>query len=166
MKSIMLYPIIASVMMMLATTGNLMGQDLGFTIKLDKTSYKKGEPIICTLMLKNISNKDILINNRFLVNRPNGAHEVSLLLIDPNLLQVPFETKINASFSSDSYIVIHPGNTEQSTYIITEDFYLTKTGDYAVTAYYENTENPAGTAFKQPAWKGTLISNKITFKIR
>lgn len=166
MKSTMLYPIIASVMMMLATTGNLMGQDLGFTIKLDKTNYKKGEHIHCTMTIKNLGKKDVTINNRFLVNRPTGPHEVSLQLIDPNLKQVPFETKINADFNSNSFAVLHPGNTEVSTYIITEDFYLTDAGDYSVTAYYENTRNPAGPALKQPAWTGTLISNKVIFKLR
>ena len=166
MKSTMLYPIIASVMMMLATTGNLMGQDLGFTIKLDKINYEKGEPIHCTMVIKNLGKKDITINNRFLVNRPTGPHEVSLQVIGPDLKEVPFESKIRASFTSNKYIVLHPGGTETKTYILTGDFNLFEPGDYSVTAYYENKGNPPGPAPKQPAWMGTLTSNKLMFKIR
>lgn len=143
-----------------------MAQDLSFTIKLDKTNYKKGEPVSCIMMLKNMSKKDIVINNRFLVNRPTGPHEVSLQVIDPNLEQLPFTSKVNASFTSKKFIVLHPGITEMKTYIITEDFDLTEAGDYSVTAYYENTKNPAGLTIKQPAWTGTLISNKVIFKLR
>ena len=117
-------------------------------------------------MISNLGKKDIVINNRFLVNRPTGPHEVSLQVIGPDLKQVPFESKINAGVTSNKYIVLHPGNTETDTYLLTEDFSLYKPGAYSVTAYYENTQSQAGPAFKQPAWMGTLISNKVVFKIR
>lgn len=166
MKKMILHPLVAALMIMLATPGNLKAQELSFTISLDKASYNKGEPVKCSMMLKNSGNKDLVVNNRFLVNLSNGPHEISLQILDPDLYSVPFVSLIRASFDSDKFILLRPGNTASKIYTVTDDFDLVKAGKYSITAYYENQSDAPAKAKMPGAWKGSLISNKIIFNLR
>ena len=151
---------------MLISTGNLFAQELSFSIKTDKTTYRKGEPVSCSLILKNVSGKEIVINNRFLVNRATGPHEITLQVINPGLHPVPFSSKVNASYQSNMYTKLLPGKTITNKYVLTEDHEISDTGNYTITAYYENLKD-APASLKLPAsWKGTLISPKVSFTIR
>lgn len=166
MKKIILHPVLAAIMIILVSSGYLNGQELSFTISLDKTNYNKGEQISCTMMLKNISSKDIVVNNRFLVNRPSGPHEISFQITDPDIKMVPFSSKVNASSKSKKFLILHPGQTEIRTYILTEDFELTETGNYNIAAYYENRFDAPALSKMTAAWKGNLKSNKVNFTLR
>lgn len=166
MKRFILHQLVALIMVILIASGNLNGQDLSFTIKLDKTAYNKGEQISCTMMLKNISSKDLVVNNRFLVNRPGGPHEISFQIMDPGMKMVPFSSKVNASSKSKKFLVLHPGKTEIRTYILTEDFDLTETGNYNIAAFYENRVDAPASLKLSSSWKGNLISNKVNFTLR
>lgn len=166
MKRIILHPLAAIMILILVAAGSLKGQELSFAISLDKTTYNKGEPVKCTLTIKNVSNMNQVVNNRFLVNLPTGPHEVSLQILDPDLHTAPFASLVRASFDSHKFILLAPGKTEIKTYTVTGDFDLIKVGKYSITAYYENqSDTPA--SLKMPAsWKGSLISNKAIFNLR
>ena len=152
-------------MVFLIASGNLNGQDLSFTIKLNK-EYTKGEPVSCTMILKNTGSKDLTVNNRFLVNRPSGPHEVSFQVTNQNMNLIPFSAKINASRDSKEFIVLHPGQTDSATCNLSELFEITETGVYYVEAYYENQFDPPGSLKMPSSWKGSLKSSKIIFTLR
>jgi hypothetical protein len=166
MKNMIIYPFMSAVMLMLTAAGNLKAQDLSFTIKLDKTNYNKGEPVKCTMELKNTGKKNLVVNNRFLVNMPAGPLEVSLVITGPDNHLVPFTSLVRASFESDEYVTLRPENTTMNVYTLTNDFDLVKDGNYSIIAYYQN-KNDAPAALEMPAaWKGTVISNKLNFSLR
>jgi hypothetical protein len=152
--------------LIIVAAGNLYSQELSFTISLDKAIYNKGEPVKCTLTIKNVSNKDQVVNNRFLVNLPTGPHEVSLQILDSDLYTIPFASLIRASFDSHKFILLAPGKTEMKTYTVTGDFDLLKTGKYSITAYYENQSDTPASLKMSASWKGSLISNKAIFNLR
>lgn len=160
-----IYPFMSAIMLMLAVTGKLRAQELSFTIKPDKTNYNKGEPVMCTLSLKNTGTKDIIVNNRFLVNIPDGPHDVSLVITGPNLLTALFISQINAGLPTDEFILLHPGNTTTKNYLISGDFLLSEAGSYSIVAYYENKTDPKASLKLPSAWKGTLISTKVWFNL-
>jgi hypothetical protein len=166
MKKFIIQSFVTAFMIFLFTAGHVNGQDLVFTIKLNKTSYKKGEPVTCTMMLKNISKNNLVVNNRFLVNRPAGPHDISFELIDPDLNTVTFNTKIKAAFESKDYILLAPGKTESATYLLSKRFELLKTGSYKLTAYYENKYDAPAELNMPAAWKGSLHSNSTVLNIR
>ena len=109
---------------------------------------------------------DLVVNNRFLVNWPSGPHEVSFQITDPGMKMIPFSNKVNASMESNEFIVLHPGKTETATYILSKRFEFTETGNYNVTAYYENRYDPPASLNMAPSWKGDLKSNKVIFTLR
>lgn len=148
-------------LILIAAVGHQSPEALSFSIKLDKSNYNKGEPVKCSLILKNNSTKDIVVNNRFLVNLPMGPHEISFQIFDRDLKQVLFTTKINAGFESNRFILLHPGTTEVKTYILSDHFDLTEKGNYSIVAYYENKNDPPAALKLPSAWKGTLMSNKV-----
>jgi hypothetical protein len=118
------------------------------------------------MTLKNTGTRDLVVNNRFLVNRPSGPHEVSFQVTDQNMNMIPFAAKVNASRESNEFIVLHPGQTDSATYILSKRFNMTEAGVYYVEAYYENSFDPPGPLKMPSAWKGNLKSNKIIFTIR
>lgn len=153
-------------MVFLIASGNLNGQDLSFTIKLDKSEYNKEEKVSCTMILKNTGAKDIVINNRFLVNRSGGPHEVSFQVTDQNMNVIPFSTKVNASRESKEFIILHPGQSDSATYNLSKRFQMAEAGVYYVEAYYENQFDPPASLNMSSSWKGNLKSNKIIFTLR
>jgi len=165
MKRFILQPIVTVMMVILVLSVNVRGQDLSFTIQLDKTSYNKGDTVKCKMTLKNISNNNLVVNNRFLVNYPGGPHEISFLIIDPGLKSVQFSSMINASSKSEHFMVLPAGKTETKTYILSEDFELTEKGNYSITGYYDNHFDAPVSLKMRSAWKGILISNKVNFTI-
>jgi hypothetical protein len=145
--------------------GKLNAQGLSFSISLDKKSYAKGEPVKCTMTLKNNGKQNIVVNNRFLVNLPNGPHEVSMVITDPTNHQLSFNSRVRASFESDVFTVLQPGKITTRIYDLTGDYLFSDTGNYNILAYYENKSNaPANSKIGNP-WKGTLISNKSFFSL-
>ena len=154
------------VMLLLIVPGKARGQDLSFTISLDKTAYNKGDQVKCTMMFKNTSKKDMVINNRMLVNNPNGPHEISFQILDPGVKQVRFASLVNASAESKKFLVLHPGKTETKIYLLTEDFELNEPGNYNIVGYYQNRYDAPVSLKMAPSWKGTLLSNKVNFTIR
>lgn len=166
MKKFISQSIVAILLLLFFAAGHINAQELVFTIKLNKTNYKKGEPVTCTMMLKNISKNNLVVNNRFLVNVPAGPHDISFQIIGPDMNPVPFAAKIKAAFESTDYILLASGKTESATYLLSKRFDLSKTGSYKLTAYYENKYDAPAALIMPPAWKGSLHSNSIAFTIR
>jgi hypothetical protein len=166
MKKMILYPLVASMMIMLAASGNLKSQELSFTISLDKASYNKGEPVKCLFELKNTGKRDLVVNNRFLVNMPDGPHDISLVITGPGMLPALFISQINAGSPTNEFVLLKPGKSVTKTYKLSEDFLLSEVGKYSIVAYYENKSNPLASLKLPDSWKGTLISNKANFSLR
>jgi hypothetical protein len=166
MKKIIIYQFVILIMAMMFFYTDMEGQELSFSIKLDKAAYKRGAPINCTMTITNTGNTDIVLNNRFLVNYPDGPHEVSLQLIGPDLKQVPIASLIRAGFQSKRFMVLKPGSSEADVYRITDNYKLDKPGKYSVVAYYENKNDTPKELNIGASWKGTLLSNKESFSIR
>lgn len=166
MKKMFSYLLIAGILPLLIGTGKAQSQELEFSIRLDKTSFTKGEAVRCTMTIKNTSKKPLVVNSRLLVNLPNGPHEVSLLISDPDNHLVIFTSLVRASFQSDEFVNLAPGASASTGYTISNDFDFTKAGAYSIVAYYENKSDPPPSQNMKPAWKGTLVSNKTSFSIR
>ena len=166
MKKIFILFFATALFILPLTGGRLNAQQLEFSISLDKKTYAKGEPVKCTMTIKNISAQNLVVNNRFLVNLPNGPHEVSFVITDPANHQLLFMSRIRASFNSDEFIMLQPGKSTTEVYDLNEDYQFSASGNYTVLAYYENKSNaPANSGFANP-WKGVLISNKTFFSLR
>lgn len=141
------------------------GQDLGFSISMDKKTYTKTDAVKCSLTLRNKGTRNITVNSRLLVNLPSGPREVSLLITDPDNRLVPFVSLIRASFHSDEFNILKPGSTVTYVYSVSNDFLFVKTGVYSIIGYYENNDDPPASLKMPPAWKGTLVSNKSFFTL-
>jgi hypothetical protein len=140
-------------------------QPLRFTIQLNKASYKTGEQVQCTLKITNTGNRNVVVNNRFLVNRPNGAHDIAFQLTGPGLTTVAFTSKIKASAQSDRYVLLRPGGSAFKNYDLSEDFDLLKPGKYELMGWYDNQFDPPAALKLGPAWRGNIPSNKTGFTI-
>jgi hypothetical protein len=164
MKKI-IHSILLCLTALLLAPGSTKAQGLSFSISFNKTVYTLGEPIVCTMTLKNTGSTALVVNNRFLVNRASGPHEVAFQVIDPVLLAVPFSSFVNSKSESDQYRALPSGASETVTYILTNHYTLTKLGKYSVVGFYENKADPPVSLSLPTAWKGRLKSNKALFTL-
>ena len=165
MKRIFHFLLLIGTLLYTIEPGYAQTPDLSFSIKLNKTKYKKGEPVNCTMTLKNTSQKDMVINNRFLVNHPMGTREISFQIIGPDLQQVPFVVKINAGIKSRKFRALHPGQSDSHDIELSYYFDMETPGKYSVVGYYENTDDSPDSMHLTPAWKGQLVSNKLIINL-
>src|SRR6267154_2942540 len=118
MKKLLQFPLMTGMLLFSIASLKAQTPGLSFTIAVNKTSYAAGDPVKCTLTLKNTSGKDLVINKRFLVNNPAGPHEISFQLIGPDLKPLSFMLKIDASFTTSDYRVLHTGQSEIQNYTL------------------------------------------------
>lgn len=153
-----------------STLGTAYGQspanDLRFTISLQKTEFKPGRPVVLQMSLENVSDHAIVVNSRFMVNQATGPHEVVLQVVGPDKTTLPFTSKIRASFESGTFVQLQPKQTATDEYDLGQDFELTRPGAYFVRAHYQNEDDAPAQANLPSAWKGTLESNRVEFKLR
>jgi hypothetical protein len=162
-----IYRILAGTLfLLLMSPESAHAQGLTFSISFNKTVYALGEPIVCTMTLKNTGSTALVVNNRFLVNNPMGPHEVSFQITDPVLKQMPFDIKVNASSQSNYYVSLPGGAIDTFSCNLADYFDFTVKGLYKVAAFYENKLNAPISLGLPSAWKGRLRSNKLTFTIQ
>ena len=166
MKNIFVFLIVQGIGLFSINPVFAQPQELSFTIKLDKTNYKVNEPMKCSMMLKNESARDIVVNNRFLVNLPGGPLEVSFQLIGPDLKPAIFQKLINAPRKSRHFRLLHPGESVSKTYLLSEAFDVSQKGQWNITAYYKNKQDTPPELKLASAWMGQLVSDKVNFTIR
>ena len=117
-----------------------------------------------TVTLENAGPGPALASVRLLVNRPDGAHEVTFKMLGPDLREVPFTSRVNASYESRRWKVLEPGKSVFATTNLARDYDLSAQGFYTVQAVYENSQSaPAGTSDLQ-AWKGRIASPVLRFE--
>ena len=139
---------------------------LKFNINITNPEAKVGQPVMLQMKLENVSDHAFVVNTRFLVNHATGPHEVILLVIGPDQKTLPFTLKIRASFESGTFIHLEPHQSASASYDLTPAFELNQPGEYSVHAYYENQDDPPAQLNLPAAWKGTLDSNRVQFKLR
>ena len=166
MKNIFLFLIGKGILLLSINPVLAQPAELSFTIKLDKTTYKVNEPMKCSMILKNESAGDIVVNNRFLVNLPGGPLEVSFQLIGPDLKPAIFQKLINAPRKSNHFHLLHPGESVSKPYMLTGVFDISQKGQWNVAAYYKNKQDTPPELKLASAWMGQLVSNKVNFTIR
>ncbi|HJX83945.1 MAG TPA: hypothetical protein VJ723_06345 [Candidatus Angelobacter sp.] len=145
--------------------GQARTSELQLTIQMDKSSYKAGEPILCRVVLRNVSDTHLAVNNRMLVNVPTGAHELYVRLTGPSGKTVPFVKKVRASLEGGPFVPLLPNHIAGLDYDLAKDHELTQAGTYTVRVYYEN-HSPGPAGIDLPVWQGTLESNQLTFNLQ
>lgn len=140
-------------------------QDLRLRIEFEKSSYRSDEPIVCRVLIENVSDKYLTVNNRMLVNIATGPHELRFQILGPDKTSVPFVTKIRASFESDQFMLLPPSQVTGLLYDLRKDHPLTQRGTYTVRAYYENKNEAPAQVKLPPAWRGSLESNRASFSL-
>lgn len=147
---------------------------LKFDIKFEKTVFKEGQPVRCTMVLANTGKSPLIVNKRFLVNRPFPMpHEVYFVIKDEKGNELPFQLMIRAGEpKAGDFVELSVGKNIKSSdvfgiiasegYDLTEAYDLKKPGVYAVSAVYENRNEPEG----MKVWTGRLISNTVKITIK
>lgn len=141
-------------------------QELRLRISFEKSTYSADQPIVCRVLVENVSDSHVSLNSRMLVNVSTGPHELTFRILGPDKKTVPFTSKIRASFAGDQFTLLLPGQVAGVLYDLTKDHELSQRGSYTVQAFYENhSDAPASMNF--PAtWKGTLESNRASFTLQ
>ncbi|HEY6254035.1 MAG TPA: hypothetical protein VI685_29125 [Candidatus Angelobacter sp.] len=147
-------------------SGQTPSSELKFNINVTNPEAKAGQPVMLQMKLENVSDHALMVNTRFLVNHATGPHEIVLLVTGPDQKTLPFTLKIRASFESGTFTRLEPHQSASASYDLTPAFELKQPGEYSVRAYYENKDDPPAQLNLPAAWKGTLESNRVQFKLR
>jgi hypothetical protein len=139
---------------------------LRLTIQLDKSQYRVGEPIMVHISLENLSQSEVVVNSRLLVNRPIGPHELFFHLIGPDRKVVRFDARIRASFESREFVKLGGAQTLKKNFDFDRVYTLEKPGEYTATLFYENKQDASADLKLPPAWKGRLRSNTVKFQVK
>lgn len=139
--------------------------ELRLTLQLDQTRFRAGEPIKAHITIENRSAVDVVINRRFLINHPSGAHEIFFQILGPDKKLVPFESQVRAFYESREFMRLGTEEVFGKLYDLTGDYDLNKAGEYTITAFYENDQDPPTEMKLRAAWKGRLKSNSVRFVI-
>lgn len=147
---------------------------LKFDIEFEKTVFKEGQPVKCIMVLANTGKSPLIVNKRFLVNRPFPMpHEVYFVIKDEKGNELFFQLMIRAGEPKSGDFVELPGGRniknsdifgiiESKGYDLTKAYDLKKPGVYTVSAVYENRTEPEG----MKVWTGRLISNTVKITIK
>lgn len=146
-------------------SGQAPSSQLKFNISVTRPDAKAGQPVMLQMKLENVSDHALVVNTRFLVNHATGPHEVLLLVTGPDQKTLAFTLKIRASFESGTFTRLQPYQSASASYDLTPAFELKQPGEYSVHAYYENKDDPPPQLNLPAAWKGTLESNRVQFKL-
>lgn len=148
---------------------------LKFSIEFEKTVFKEGEPVNCTMVLTNTGKTALIVNKRFLVNFPAPMpHEVFFVIKNEKGDELPFQLRIKAGDpKAKDFAELLPGKSIKSSdifgivqskgYNLTEAYDLKIPGVYTVYAVYENKTKPEG---MNNVWTGKIVSNNIKITIK
>ena len=127
------------------------------------------QQIVIRLILKNVSNQEVTVNRRFLVNSPAVGptqREVTILLVGPDGSEFPFLSLVNSgALQKSDFLTLRPGHEVSRDYNLADDFssWDMQAGTYRVQATYENRND--GAAFGLTAWTDVLQSSEIKIEI-
>ena len=142
---------------------------LSFSIEPVSGDNTPFQQISIRLILKNVSNREVTVNRRFLVNSPAVGptqREVTIVLIGPDGSEFPFLSLVNpGALQKSDFLTLQPGDEVSRDYNLADDFssWDMQAGTYRVKATYENRND--GAAFGLTAWTNVLQSSEIEIKI-
>ncbi|MFC1482642.1 hypothetical protein ACFL56_00110 [Candidatus Margulisiibacteriota bacterium] len=133
---------------------------VSLTINTEKNTYNQNEKIVCNLALTNTTSENITVNTRFLVNyHLYSEHEVVFYITGPDGKEKLLQPVIFAGLPGPWYFQkVEPGVSKNKKYNLTENFNLTATGNYTISAHYNNRY--------QDGWVGRVDSNTIQVQIQ
>jgi hypothetical protein len=106
-----------------------------------------------------------VINRRLLINHPSGPHEIFFQIFGPDKKLVPFESQVRALYESREFTRLGTEEVFGKLYDLTSDHILKGAGEYTISAFYENDQDPPLEMKLGAAWKGRLKSNSVQFVI-
>lgn len=140
---------------------------LELTLSFDQASYAVGTPIAARVTLRNAGPEPALVNTRLALNRssaPRDFRDVSLVITTASGDRLDFLPKVNIGTPKDSYFKsLAPGEAVERSYALQDYFRLDQPGSYTAQATYQNQVDPTS---GQPAWKGEVTSNPVSFTIK
>lgn len=148
---------------------------LEFTLVYEEQNFRSFEDVSATVTLKNVGNKEVLVNKRlyFMTAKfPPEMIEGVLLITDDSGKQINLNGFIDIAFpEKDNFIVLYPGQSiERKLSLQNVGFssqYFMNNEIYTVIAIYQNSLDVSqiidGKEVK--AWKGEVQSNTATFMI-
>lgn len=140
-------------------------QMLKLSIEVRKREYSKDEIIVSTIHLTNVSMSPILINQRLLINFKISEGEIYFVIYDREGKECRFQQLIVPRELKDKdFIFINPGETISKSVDLSKNFGLKEPGEYTIQAFYRNTHDYE--KLGQRAWKGEIMSNRISLKIK
>jgi len=141
---------------------------LELSISLDKSEYKKNEPININFKLENKTKKPIYANKRFYINSEEsaaGQREIYLSVTSPSGEKLPCKISYETGMpKSDYFALLNPGEEVSAEYNRNIAYYFdfTQPGTYAITAVYQNIY---GGEIGIDAFKEKIISKPLKIKI-
>ncbi len=143
-------------------------KDVEFTISCDKDEYKKTDPVMIDLKLKNRSKKPIYVNKRFYVgpeDSPKKRREVDISVISPGGERLPYTRTYEPGLpKTDYFVLLDPGEEaglERKLYLKSY-FDMKEAGTYEIRATYRNS---CGDEIGIDAFTDKIDSNTVTIKI-
>jgi hypothetical protein len=134
---------------------------LKLTVKLNHVSYQRETPISLTLCLTNISDRPLLVPNRFLLNynhSPKPYRDIYFIFEGPTGYKSNIVFLLNAGeIKKENLMILLPGKKIENVINLTKYFSLHLPGKYIITAHYTNFTNISGTN----VWCGEVISDKF-----
>ena len=138
---------------------------LEFLLGLDGETYENSSAPQATFTLKNNGAQPVLVIKWLTLNHPDELDEcrqVHLLLRNSAGTELEFAARVEVGeMSEGDFLELAPGQSIQYTYNLEEYFNLTRPEQYTAQAVYQNSLDPG----YGPAWKGTLTSNTVAFKL-
>ena len=148
------------------TSAQAQQPELRLTLQLESTQFRAGEPIVVRVLIENVSPIEVVINRRLLVNRTIGPHELFFQIRGPDGKLVPLAARIRDSFESREFLLLGTKRVYGKLYDLAKEHELVAAGEYTVTAFYENKQDPPPVLKLSSAWKGRLKSNSVKFSIK
>lgn len=138
---------------------------LALTFSLERTRFQVNTPIIYILALTNLSNEPILVKSRLSVNKISligAVGDVGFVLLDSSGNSVNLDLSIRSrNLRATDFRLLNPGEDIENSYDLSK-LYRLEPDTYTLYALYVNTFD---TFDGSVAWKGTLISDPVTFTI-
>ena len=135
---------------------------LALSLSSDKSVYSKGESVKLTIVLENLSLRDLTVNKRMAHPGPDLMIEIMDSMGNKLRWFAPNPPPIVAR---DDFTVLKPGQKLVVPISDLENGLFDKfkgETEYSVKVRYQNSES--GAKFNYAAWTGSLLSNTITFQ--
>jgi len=142
--------------------------NLKFSLLLDKSEYKTGDPINATFKLENKGKKPVYVNKRFFLSseeKPKEKRDVFLVITAPSGAKLPCKISYENGLPKSEYFeLLEPGREAASEWKrdLRGYFDFTEPGTYKAVAVYQNAY---GREIGLDAFKDKIASVPVSFKV-